>query len=199
MGSPAFDLPPDPNSRPKSETEVALLTRILRYFETAVGNLPKKDQAKALAAPDDFWALMETLALVPVKESPELRVRLRGAIAKREILEAQGGVINPSSVAALLSISRQAVGQKRAAGKLLGLKIPTGYVYPVWQFDGPKTLQGFEQVLQQLSNCDPWAQFFFFLSKNDAANGKRPLDLLLRGKLPTALRAAELHGKQVAV
>jgi len=135
--------------------EEAVLARIHRYFEQAVRALPKSDQVKVLSAPDDLWTLMETLALAPVKESPELRVRLRDAIARRELLESEGDAISASSVAELLHISRQAVGQRRAAGKLLGIETPGGYLYPVWQFDRPTSLAGFQNVLAALADHGP--------------------------------------------
>ena len=93
----------------RNPAEIALLARIMRYFDNAIRTLPKKDQAKALSAPDDFWTLMETLALAPVQESPELKVRLRGAIAKCELLEMDGGVLAPSRVADGLWIRRPVV------------------------------------------------------------------------------------------
>jgi hypothetical protein len=184
---------------PVSGTERALLRRIVRYFVEAIDRLPKRDKAKAFAARHDFWTLMETLALAPVAESPELRVRLRGALARRELLEAEGGVIGPSSVADLLHVSRQAVGQRRAAGKLLGVETPTGYMYPVWQFDGTHALAGLDEILHALDDHEPWTQLIFFLTKNDASGGKRPLDLLRQGKLSPILRAARVHGVHTAV
>lgn len=183
----------------RNPAEAALLVRILRYFDGAIRALPKKDQAKALAAPDDFWTLMETLALVPVDESPELKVRLRGAIAKRELLEMDGGVLMPSSVAKLLHISRQAVGQRRAAGRLLGIEGPRGYLYPAWQFDGNRTLRGIEEIFGLLEGEDAWSTLTFFVRSNDAAGGKRPLDLLRKGKLNAVRRAAELYSMHAAV
>jgi len=183
----------------RSPAEVALLNRILRYFDNAVRALPRKDQAKALSAPDDFRTLMETLALAPVSESPGLQVRLRGAIAKRELLEMDGGVLLPSSVAELLHISRQAVGHRRAAGKLLGIEGPRGYLYPIWQFDGDQMLKGIEEVFDLLEHEDAWSKVIFFVRTNDAAGGKRPLDLLRDGKLEPALRAAELYHVHAAV
>jgi hypothetical protein len=115
--------------RGRRPTERGLLARVMRYFDRAIRALPPKDQAKALTAENDFWSLITTLALVPVEQSPELKVRLRGAIAKRELLEADGGVLAPAEVAALLHISRQAVGKRRIAGKLLGIEGPRGYLY----------------------------------------------------------------------
>lgn len=183
----------------RNPAEEALLARIMRYFDNAIRALPKKDQAKALAAPDDFWTLMETLALVPVKESPELKVRLRGAIAKRELLEMDGGVLSPSSVAKLLHISRQAVGHRRTAGKLLGIEGPRGYLYPAWQFDDDRMLRGIEEIFELLDDEDAWSQLIFFVRTNAAAGGKRPVDLLRQGKLDAVKRAAELYHVHAAV
>lgn len=180
-------------------TEAALMARIERYFHSAIRSLPNRDRAKALSAPDDFWALMETLALLPIKESPELRVRMRGAIARRELLEQDGGVLSPSNVGELLGISRQAVGLRRNAGKLLGVEGNRGFVYPAWQFEGNDVLDGFTEILQLLSDDDAWTQFIFFLSHDDAIGGKRPIDLLRKGKLEQVRRAARMHGEHGAV
>lgn len=174
--------------------EAALLARIERYFHDAIRSLPNQDRAKALSAPDDFWTLMETLALAPIKESPELRVKMRGAIARRELLEQDGGVLSPSSVAELLGISRQAVGMRRSAGKLLGVEGGRGYVYPAWQFQDTKLVPGIEEILEILGEADPMTKVIFFLGHDHAIGGKRPIDLLLEGKLEEVKRAARTYG-----
>lgn len=102
-------------------------------------------------------------------------------------------------VAELLHISRQAVGHRRAAGKLLGVEGPRGYLYPAWQFDGDRMLPGIEEIFDLLKYEDPWSKLIFFVRPNDAAGGKRPLDLLRKGKLEAVERAAELYGVQAAV
>lgn len=188
----------DPRRR-AGPAEEALMARITRYFEEAIRSLPKRDKAKVLAARNDFWTVMETLVLAPVRESPELGVRLRGAMSRRALLEEEGGVISPSSVARLFHISRQAVGQRRAASKLLGVETPTGFMYPVWQFDDSGTLAGLEEALKTLADYDQWTQLVFFLTENDALNGRRPLDVMRGGKVTQMLRAARLHGVHAAV
>ena len=193
MSSTAYDTMPNMEDV-RSPAEAALLARLHRYFQGAIRALPKKDQAKVLSAPNDFWSLMEMLALAPIKESPELRVRLRGAIARRELLENDGGVLSPSSVAELVGISRQSVGQRRTAGKLLAVEGTRGYVYPAWQFDGAETVEGFEEILNLLADEDPWTQFIFFVSEDDAAGGHRPIDLLRKGDVEPVRRAARMHG-----
>ena len=185
-----------PDLRPDEE---ALMNRLHRYFRTAYRSLPKQNQIEVLSAKDDFWTAVNLLAHAPMEETAEFKVRLRGAIARRELLASDGGVISPASAAELLGISRQAVGQRRAAGKLLAVEAGRGYVYPVWQFDGPHLLDGIPETLEILKNEDPWARFTFFLSKDAAAGGKRPLDLLRKKKKTPVLRAARLQGMHGAV
>ena len=183
----------------ENPAEAALMARIERYFHGAIRALPKRDKAKALSAPDDLWTLIEMLALAPIEENPEARVRLRGMIARRKLLKQEGGVLNPSSVAELLGISRQAVAVRRSAGKLLAVEGSRGYVYPSWQFDGHDLLPGFLGTLQILNDSTPWTQLIFFLSKNDTIDGKRPLDLLRKGIIDLVRRAAQMHGVHGAV
>ena len=132
----------------RSPAEAALLARMQRYFQGAIRALPRREQAKVLSAKDDFWTLMEVLALAPIEESPELRVRLRGAIARRELLESDGGVLSPSSAAVSLGIIRQSVGQRRASNKLLCVEGVRGYVYPAWQFEAADLVEGFAEILE---------------------------------------------------
>ena len=179
--------------------EAALLARVMRYFDGAIRGLRKRDRAAILRATDDFWTVMETLSLAPVAESAEYKVRLRGALAKRKLLQMDGGVLSPSSAAALLGISRQAVGQRRAAGRLLGIEGPRGYLYPAWQFKDRSMLPGFEETLRALRGEDAWSILTFFLELDAAAGNERPLDLLRTGGLDAAARAAELYGEQAAV
>lgn len=179
--------------------EAALLARVMRYFDGAIRGLRNRDRMTILRATDDFWTVMETLSLAPVAESAELKVRLRGALAKRKLLQMDGGVLSPSSVAALLGISRQAVGQRRAAGRLLGVEGPRGYLYPAWQFADRGMLAGFEETLRALRGEDAWSMLTFFLEPDAAAGNERPLDLVRTGRLDAAARAAELYGEQAAV
>ncbi len=179
--------------------EAALLARVMRYFDGAIRGLRKQDRVVILRATDDFWTVMETLSLAPVAESAELKVRLRGALARRRLLQMEGGVLSPSSAAALLGVSRQAVGQRRAAGRLLGVEGPRGYLYPAWQFTDRGMLPGLEDTLRALRGEDAWSVLTFFLESDAASGNERPLDLLRAGRLDAVARAAELYGEQAAV
>ena len=183
----------------RSPAEAALMNRIQRYFMNAYRSLSRQEQTAALSASDDFWTVMKILALAPTRESPELKMRLHGLLVRHELLESDGGVLSPSSVAKLLGISRQSVGQRRAANKLLAIEGPRGYLYPSWQFDKAKPLDGMAEILEVLADKDPWTRFIFFLSEDEAAQGKRPIDLLRKKKLKPVLRAARVQGQQGAV
>lgn len=95
--------------------------------------------------------------------------------------------------------SRQAVGQRRAAGKLLAVEGPGGYRYPAWQFEGDRMLPGIEEIFALLHDEDDWSKVSFFLRPDDAAGGKRPLDLLRRDQIDAVKRAAELYGIHAAI
>jgi hypothetical protein len=111
---------------------------------------------------------------------PFAKARLRGALAMRQLLTADGGAFSASEVAKLLGVSRQAVDKRRRAGQLLAVILPKrGLLYPAWRFgDGASTIPGFTEVLDVLRDHDPWSQARFFVAGNDRLGGKRPLDLL---------------------
>ena len=146
--------------RERTLDEAALLARVMRYFDGAIRGLRKRDRLAILRA-TDFWTVMETLSLAPVAESAEYKVRLRGALAKRKLLQMDGGVLSPSSAAALLGVSRQVVSQRRAARRLLGVEGPRGYLYPAWQFADRGMLTGFEDTLRALRGEDAWSILTF--------------------------------------
>jgi hypothetical protein len=186
-------------ARLQTPAERALMARISRYFARAIQALPNEDQAAALAASSDILAVIETLARQSAQASPEAAVRLRGAVGRQRLLHEEGGVIGPAQVAELLGVSRQAVGQRRTAGKLLGIPGPGGYRYPLWQFTGAEVLPGLAKVLAALAGHDPWTVLRFFLNGNLALpESQRPLDALRLGQLDAVLRAARLYDEQAA-
>lgn len=174
----------------------ALMTRITRFFADAIEKLPPADKAKALSASDDILSVIETVAHPRTRTSPEYQTKLAGALQKRKMLDADGGVIGPSEAASLLGITRQAVSQRRAANKLLGVPVAGGFVYPVWQFSSGEVLEDLERVLRELSYCDGWMKMAFFLSPNRALGGRRPLDELRGGRADDVERAARSYLEQ---
>lgn len=126
----------------------------------------------------------------------------RGVEAKRKLLESDGGTASSAEVADLLGLTRQAVDKWRRDNRLLAVQ--TGgrsYRHPVWQFDAGDILFGLEEVLDVLSEHDPWMSLQFFLRENPRLDDERPLDLLRdedEDKFDRVLAAARTYGRQGA-
>jgi hypothetical protein len=129
------------------------------------------------------------------RRDPLAPARLRGLRAKKQLLEAEGGVASGRELAQALGITRQAVDKRRLNNKLIGIDLGRrGYAYPVWQID----LEGFDAVLSELAEYDPWTQALFMLSANPWLEGETPLAVLRRGEFDAVLAAARLYGEQTA-
>jgi hypothetical protein len=167
--------------------------------------LPEKELETAASASSNFLVLLKALefpeVLAPLEQLEPLAPSfLQGIRHGRTLLEEGGGVIGVDRVADLLSMSRQAVNRQRQERKLLAISVgKRGYLYPVWQFEGPRTLPGLAETLRTLSGEDPWTHLEFFLRPNHMTDGKRPLDLLREGNLESVLHAAEAEGEMVGV
>ena len=100
-----------------------------------------------------------------------------------------------------LGISRQGVNKRRLAGALLGLPEGRRYLYPLCQLDasGKALLPGLAEVLKTLQNTDPWSQYVFLVSQQDALQSEIPIEALAKGPVGPVLRAARLHNSQDTV
>ena len=179
-------------------------SRVLNALTRLENELPKEQIHAASAAPTDYMVLLEALTAPSVAtqltaEDPLAAARLRGVERQQALLKKSGGVLRGKEAAELLGISRQALDKRRRQGRLIALtQGRRGYAYPVWQFEGGKTLANLEKVLGRLRDHDPWMQLTFFLNANDRLDGNRPLDLLRSGKLEPILEAAASYGEQGA-
>lgn len=147
---------------------------------------------RALQSPDALRIVQE---FEPLAES-----LLEGITARRELIQEEGGAWSSHQVAEYLGISTQAVNKGREAGRFLGLNAgKSGYLYPVWQFDSGKALHGLRDVIERLSEQDPWMQAIFFLNPHPQLNGMRPLDALRSGEIDTVLEVAATVGEHGAI
>jgi len=185
----------------------AFLTRGLQALSELATHLSDEALGDATSSSSDFEVLAAALSAAPDLEfddtdSAELKAKLRGAEAKRKLLEAEGGTASSSELGELLGLTRQAVDKRRRDNRLLAVQ--TGgrvYRYPVWQVDGGETLSGFEEVLKVLADDDAWMTLQFFLRENPRLGNERPLDLLRAGgdkKLEEVRTAARTYAVQGA-
>jgi hypothetical protein len=162
-----------------------------------------KRTLKDIAGADsDYGVLLRILQLpdamvVLDDEEPHVAGRLRGLQHRQTLFHAEGGILSSQQVATHLGITRQAVDKRRRSGRLIAVNTGRrGYAYPAWQFDGEHgTLPGLREVLDALSDFDPWMQVVFMLNSNERLDGRTPLALLRRDELAAVLRAAHAYGE----
>ncbi len=180
--------------------KTAFVARALSALATMTDELDERTLANAAGAPSDYLALVRALqqpevAAIFQEDDPLLPARLRGLEARQQILEAEGGTMTVSEVAAMLGITRQAVEKRRKAGKLIALSVgKRGFAYPRWQFtSNGELLPGLEDVLSDLEEHSAMAQTIFMLRPNTRLDGSRPLDAVRRGQFDDARRAAQTY------
>lgn len=138
------------------------------------------------------------------KDSRQTKLGLaiaRGLEARQKLTEAEGGSLSSEEVARLLGISKTAVLKRLHTGKLLAWREERLQAarFPRWQFTErgqvlkglPKTLE----LLQENEHLDAWAKVLFFLQKKDQLGGKRPLDLLRKGRVNDVHLAAQAYAE----
>jgi hypothetical protein len=182
----------------------ALLARIFHAVAGLAVDADAEIATSALGQPSDYTLLLELLSAPSVLEQvraddPLGPARLRWLRDRDRLLAAEGGAVPISTVMEILHLqSRQAIQQRRARGKLLGL--PLGgrtYLYPVWQFDGHgDVLPGLRETLATLADLDPWGQAAYLLSGEPRLGGLRPLDALRAGRIAEVVDAARQYGEQ---
>jgi hypothetical protein len=129
---------------------------------------------------------------------PLADAKLRGQLRRKELLEAEGGVLGPEQVGSLLGIQRQSVDKRRKAGTILALELGHRFVYPAWQIEANSTLPHLEEVLEALKDHDEWRKLSFFVNGNVRLGGESPLNALRAGKYDEVLKAARSLGEHGA-
>ena len=184
---------------------VVFLTRGLRALTRLAEAIPPEALTEAATADSDYAVLVAALekpaALAELQRlDPLAEARLRGLATRQQLLAAEGGVLSGEEVAKLLGISRQAVDKRRRTGRLLALPVGSHRMaYPSWQFTTDGILRGWEEVLGDLRQHDPWMQLAFMLSGNSGLEGTVPVVALRRGQVAAVRRAARLYGEHGSV
>lgn len=182
------------------DIKAVFLARAIRALLTLAQEVPVEEATAAPSDYDLFLTLLQQPEVMQVLASrdPLAEAKIRGLMAKRQLLLAEGGCMSSEEVATVLGIKRQAVDKRRVNGKLVGLPAGRAYVYPAWQFVDGQTLPGLEQVLKHLKVNDPWMQTAWMLNGNSRLEGRPPLDVLREGNRSAVLDAAQIYGEQGA-
>jgi hypothetical protein len=184
----------------RNDVKAIFLTRALRALVALVEDAPVEEATAAPSDYDLFLTLLtqpEVMQVLPSRD-PLAEAKVRGLLAKRQLLSAEGGCMSSQEVATALGITRQAVEKRRISGKLIGLPSGRVYLYPTWQFaETGQTLPGLERILKSLNVRNPWMQTSWMLNGNTRLEG-RPLDVLRQGNLDAVVDAASLYAEQGA-
>lgn len=130
---------------------------------------------------------------------PLAAAKARGEQAKRDILTAQGEMLDADAVAKRLGCDLAEVQERQRTGLLIALPDERGKPrYPAWQFTDAGLLPGLEDVLRSLTAPDPWSRVQFLQSGDPYLNGQIPLDLIRRGEIDIVRRLAAAYDELVA-
>jgi hypothetical protein len=177
--------------------------RATRAVDHLLATLDSSVLVEAASAPTDTEVLLSALQQPSVlnsllKQDPLAEAKLRGQIKRKELLEAEGGVLGPEEVGNLLGIQRQSVDKRRKAGTLLALELGNRFVFPAWQIEGNRTVPHLEEVLAALHSQDEWRKLSFFINGNIRLDGKSPLEVMRAGEYEDVLKAARSLGEHGA-
>lgn len=137
-------------------------------------------------------------SFLPDKPDPLTEAFLRGSEMKREMLKAEGGALSAQQLAKHLGITPQGLGRKRDRNQIFWLEIGDGYVYPAFQIGRTGLLRGIREVLAAFTVDDQWMRVNFTLPGDFRLDGKRPIDLLRKGRIDEVIAAAAAYGEHGA-
>lgn len=123
---------------------------------------------------------------------------VRGALAREQLKQEEGGSMSAEEARRLLGISKESVLKRYRHGMLLGWREARqdAVRFPVWQFStetADHLLPGLEAVLGVLrgsETLDDWGRVLFLLNPRASLERKRPLDLLREGRIAPVLALA---------
>ncbi len=181
-----------------------VVARALRAIDAIMEGVPHSAALEAVGKASDVGsliALLQATSAPILEDQPFAKVLLRGVAARDELLTAEGGAMSADAVKDVLRLSsRQAVDNRRKAGKLLAVEAGRrGFLFPVWQFSSNGgMLPGFEATLGELreSGLDPWMSLIFFLDPSPGLGGRTALQAVRDGDIDRVRKAAASAGEQ---
>jgi hypothetical protein len=188
-----------------SEETHPVTARALRALGQVIASAPRSAILEAVGKSSDVASLATLLQEAGPglsADQPLAGAFLRGVAARDELLAAEGGALTAEQAGQVLRLQRQAVDNRRKAGRLLALWAGRrGYLYPAWQFSTQgQVLDGLEATLAELreNQVDPWLSLAFFVRPHLGLQGRRPVQALRAGEVTLVRRLAASFGEQGA-
>jgi hypothetical protein len=179
-------------------------SELSKRHRTAASELvPIIDRFAAKFDPLDAVRIFVTVIVEELERRPKPRTGLasalaRGALAREDLKQREGGSLSAEEARRLLGLSKESVLKRYRNARLLGWREARqdAVRFPAWQFDVTRAdslLAGTSEVLSILRcsmELDDWGRILFFFNPRTSLGGKRPLDLLREGQVAPVLLAA---------
>ena len=140
-------------------------SRIQRSLDQRLREQVSRWQESGTLAPPEDEVVEALLSALPQRtEDPTLA-------------EALGPVYDTSGVMRILSVTKQAVDDRRRKGSILALRTSDGmWVYPAFQFDDGRIHPDLLPAMRALKDSPPWASALWFLTPNEHLENLSPVD-----------------------
>lgn len=171
----------------------AAATELAPSIRRFLGKFGEMEAAQIVVA-----ALEEELDKRPAQRSAMAAALARGALAREQLKQEEGGSLSAEEARQLLGLSKESVLKRYRNSALLGWREARqdAVRFPAWQFSEVtenRLLPGLTEVLSILKEVDSladWGRVLFFLNPRESLEGQRPLDLLRNGRVAEVKLAA---------
>lgn len=152
-----------------SKQQEAIINRYERLVRVSVKQLAKGKRLSHMSSLTDV-ELARLMYEVQLERDVEMSPRELRKIARLNDgeekfaarLKELGGTCGATAAAGILKVKRQTVDNRQKANKLLSVKIGSQTKYPIFQFNGDKTVDGLEEILSLLGDISDVTKISFF-------------------------------------
>jgi hypothetical protein len=167
----------------QSGARASFLKRTISAVQRMSAEMTDEMLLAALAAPSDLGTLARAIGdsrlVDPAMKIDPLAPAIARSLEHRKILLGLAGpMMSSTQVADLLGLSRQAVDKRRAASRLLALRMGSDWQYPAFQFEDGSVLPDLDRVIASQAGADPWVVLDILLAQDSALGGRSLLDAL---------------------
>ena len=178
----------------QSGARASFLKRTISAVQRMSAEMTDEMLLAALAAPSDLGTLARAIGdsrlVDPAMKIDPLAPAVARSLEHRKILLGLAGpMMSSTQVADLLGLSRQAVDKRRAASRLLALRIGSDWQYPAFQFEDGAVLPDLDRVIASQDGADAWVVLDMLLAQDSALGGRSLLDALRQSDGQAVARA----------
>jgi hypothetical protein len=182
----------------------SLINRVERWLRGSLERMSDEEVLRAVEAQSPAETIAEILAATPEPrigaEADWAELLLRGAGAKRRLVEMVGGLLTSSQVASILKITVPGVKLRMERRKLLAVPLPGGqWGFPALQFaESGHVRAGVPEVAKAGAEIDPWVVLSILVDDVPDGSGMLLERLEIRAVLRDALHRLTSYGEHVA-